>query len=815
MPPFVLPVALGGTGDITYEIDNTLISGLNGIPTDTQFDGNNRRVTGTPSVGGEFSFGYKATDSSGTPQVITTIITVQVADDEATLPFRFDLASQSMPGLKKGEAIGTVPPFQLPVALGGSGNITYEIDNTLISGLNGIPTDTQFDGSTRRITGTPSAGGEFSFGYKATDESDPPQVITTIITLQVEDDQAALPFRFDPFTEYSPGLKKGEAIGTVPPFQLPIALGGTGDITYEIDNTLISGLNGIPTDTQFDANSRRVTGTPSAAGEFSFGYKATDESDPPQVISTIITVQVEDDQVILPFRFDPFTEYSPGLKKGEAIGTVPPFQLPEALGGTGNITYEIDNTLISGLNGIPTDTQFDGSTRRVTGTPSAGGEFSFGYKATDESDPPKVISTIITVQVQDDEVTLPFRFDLASQSMPGLKKGEAIGTVPPFVLPVALGGTGDITYEIDNTLISGLNGIPTDAQFDASTRRVTGTPSAAGEFSFGYKATDESDPPKVISTIITVQVQDDEVALPFRFDIASQSMPGLKKGEAIGTVPPFELPIALGGTGDITYEIDNTLISGLNGIPTDTQFDGSTRRITGTPSAGGEFSFGYKATDESDPPQVISTIITVQVEDDQAELPFRFDLATEFIPGMKNGEAIGTIPPFQLPVALGGSGDITYAIDNTLISGLSGLPADTQFNAGNRRVTGTPSQDGIFSFGYKATDESVPPQVISTIITIEVAPADLAIPKEPEGVAHDSPFPDHIRIYWTSTGNFQTYIELDVTEDHEGPVLPPVTIRREITAGLSYTFFDLMPGWSYQYRVRHFNAAGNGPWFTP
>ena len=131
------------------------------------------------------------------------------------------------------------------------------------------------------------------------------------------------------------------------------------------------------------------------------------------------------------FVFDPTTEYIPVLKKGEAIGTVPPFQLAATIGGVGDITYEIDNTLISGLNGLPTDTQFDGNNRRVTGTPSAGGEFNFGYKATDESDPPRSITRIITVQVQDDEAALPFRFDLASQSTPGLKKEKRLAPCRP------------------------------------------------------------------------------------------------------------------------------------------------------------------------------------------------------------------------------------------------------------------------------------------------------------------------------------------------------------------------------------------------
>ncbi|MYA02884.1 MAG: hypothetical protein F4Y35_13980, partial [Chloroflexi bacterium] len=94
--------------------------------------------------------------------------------------------------------------------------------------------------------------------------------------------------------------------------------------------------------------------------------------------------------------------------------------------------------------------------------------------------------------------------DMDDGDMAGLHFGEEIanqaytaGTaITALVLPEAMGGEGDVTYQIF--------GLPAGLSFDAATRTISGTPEAATEAAILYLATDSAEEDEALEFSITV-----------------------------------------------------------------------------------------------------------------------------------------------------------------------------------------------------------------------------------------------------------------------------------------------------------------------
>ena len=149
-----------------------------------------------------------------------------------------------------------------------------------------------------------------------------------------------------------------------------------------------------------------------------------------------------------------------------SVGTDATITLPEATGGSGNITYRLSSTLPAGLT-------FVAGTREISGTPT--GRFAsaeFTYTATNGSETVSLTFTVV--------VTAPaiaFDSNIANQSW-------VVGTDVAVTLPIARGGVGRLTYSLSPAT-------PTGVTFVAVTRRVSGNPT--GRFAsttFIYTATD-------------------------------------------------------------------------------------------------------------------------------------------------------------------------------------------------------------------------------------------------------------------------------------------------------------------------------------
>ena len=268
---------------------------------------------------------------------------------------------------------------------------------------------------------------------------------------------------------------------------LPEASGGTGALTYS--------LVGLPAGLSFDAATRLLSGTPSAAtnGKVTVTYIVTDESEKFAVLIFSITVNTG---MSTSFGFAgavvPDQRYTAGT-------TIAPLVLPAASGGTGALTYR--------LVGLPAGLSFDAATRTVAGTPTTatGGAVEVTYIVTDESEKFAVLIFSITVNPALSFGGLGFGkiVPTASHDLAKIREFVVGQRVDDFALPEASGGTAPLTYTLSPALPAGLT-------FDAATRTIAGTPRAAGETAYTYTVTDANG----ASTSLSLQT------LPAAFSLA-------------------------------------------------------------------------------------------------------------------------------------------------------------------------------------------------------------------------------------------------------------------------------------------------------
>ena len=160
--------------------------------------------------------------------------------------------------------------------------------------------------------------------------------------------------------------------------------------------------------------------------------------------------------------------------------------LPEASGGDGELMYSV-STLPAGL-------EFDAVSRTLAGTPTeaSDGALTVTYTVTDNDDDTAALAFTITVAT--------------AGTVPVFAAGAAIANqtytvdvaIADLVLPEALGGDGELTYSV--------SALPAGLEFDAATRTLGGTPTAAtdGAVEVTYTVTDANSATATLTFTITV-----------------------------------------------------------------------------------------------------------------------------------------------------------------------------------------------------------------------------------------------------------------------------------------------------------------------
>ena len=679
MEPMVLPEATGGNGALTYTLTSEP-PGLAGLA----FDPETRRLSGTPSEGGRWTFTYRADDADGSTG--RQVFVVMVHD-----PPTFGTASVPDLDLTPGEAM---EPMVLPEATGGNGALTYTLTSEP-PGLAGLA----FDPATRRLSGTPPAAGTWTFTYRADDaDRDETKADAAILTFAVTVGGAAVP-TFGGASVSALALTPGAAMA---PVVLPEAVGGNGALDYTLTSEP-AGLAGLV----FDPVTRRLSGTPPAAGTWTFTYRADDADQ----------IRTDADAAILTFevtvRDDPVPTFGDAsvpaleLTVGEAMA---PVVLPEATGGDGALTYylSIHSDDPSYWPGWPLDRSglvFDPATRRLSGTPVLPpGKWRFVYEVYDEyhnfwSGEGYRSLPYLTFDVTVRDEVPSFGRDVWVSTL-ALVQGEAMAVT----LPEAVGGNGALDYTLTSAP-PGLAGLA----FDPATRRLSGTPPAEGRYTFTYRADDaDRDETKADAAILTFAVTVGG-SLP---SFGDASVPALKltPGTAMA---PVVLPEATGGNGALDYTLRSTPPGGLAGL----RFDARARRLFGWPRSEGHWTFVYRAEDADGRTTVLTFAVTVgdavTVRD---ETPTFGDASVASLALARDAAMTAVV----LPEATGGNGALSYTLTSTP-AGLAGLA----FDPATRRISGTPPEGGRWTFTWRADDaDANRTEADAAVLTFEVRVED-------------------------------------------------------------------------------------------
>ncbi len=525
-----------------------------------------------------------------------------------------------------------ISALQLPEATprsNSSGTLIYSLNPNLPAGL-------RFDASTRQISGTPSSTQQpTSYTYKAVDGSDQ---ATLSFMLSVERDTQPT---FGNATIADQSWSHNEAIRAL---QLPAASAGNGALTYTLTPALPGGLS-------FDASERQISGTPNTAqSATSYTYKVADEDNDEATLTFTIAVGADTQP-----SFGDATIADLVVRSGSAIGAP---QFPNATSGNGELRYSISPDLPAGLS-------FDASTRRITGAPRAmQPATSYTYKAEDADGDEITLTFTITV-LEADKVPSFGDATIADRSW------SLDRTIRALQLPAASGGNGALTYTLTPDLPAGLS-------FDASTRQITGVPSAIQPaVTYSWKAADEDNDEATLTFTIAVEAD----AAPGFGDaaIADQSW---SQGRAIRAL---QLPEASAGNGALAYTLTPELPDGLS-------FDTSTRQITGAPTTlQPAASYTYRVADQDNDEATLSFTIAVEA-----------DMAPEFGDAAIADQSYAqssAIDALQLPRATGGNGALTYTLTPDLPAGLS-------FDASTRQITGAPTTlQPAASYTYRVADQ--------------------------------------------------------------------------------------------------------------
>ncbi|WP_294990045.1 putative Ig domain-containing protein [uncultured Stenotrophomonas sp.] len=567
--------------------------------------------TPTPGYAGPDSFTYTATNAGGTSVPATVTLTVS----PPTVSYS--------PGSPPAGAVGAAYSQSLGGASGGAAPYSY----VLVSGSLPAGLSLASNGS---LTGTPTANGSFNFSVRATDSSTgigPFSATSGTLTLNI----AA------PALTYAPANPTAATVGTAYSASLASAGGGTAPYTYAIAS------GSLPAGVTLASNGS-LAGTPTAGGTFNFTVAATDSSGgsgPFSTTSTPLTLTVN----------PPTISIAPNTLANATVG-VAYSRTVTASDGTAGYSYAVT------AGALPPGLSLS-SAGAITGTPTSAGNFNVTVTATDSSTGtgPYTGSHSYLLIVNAPTLVL----SPASGATFNATAGIALGSIG-FT---ATNGTPPYSYSISSgTLPPGVSLAPSGG--------LSGTPTAAGSFSFSVTATDVSSgtgAPFSVTGGYTMVVVAPIITL------TPATLPAMSVGTAFN-----QTVVASGGQPAFSYAI----VAGA--LPAGLLLNTTSGVISGTPTQAGAYNFTVGATDNGG---------------FSGNQPYSGTVggAVVVLPAASLSNASAGTAYSHSFSASGGTPGYTYVLQS------GPLPAGMALSSAGV-LSGTPTQAGSFTFTVRATDSS-------------------------------------------------------------------------------------------------------------
>ena len=539
------------------------------------------------------------------------------------------------------------------------------------------------------------------------------------------------------------------------------AIGGTTPLKAV---TITNGS--LPGGLTFNATTGAITGTPTAAGSFSFTVQVTDTSSIPFTASALETITIST-------PVTPLTVIG-GAPPAGTVGTAYTTSL-SAIGGTLPYTWSV----VSG--GLPAGLSLSPTTGIISGTPTTVGISIFTAQAQDATGARATAVFSIPINA----AATPLKITLAT--LPG----GTVGVPYSATIPVTGGTAPYACSQVSGTLPAGLT---------LTGCVVSGTPTTAGSSTIQAKATDASNPVQTATSPESITI----VAATTPLTIALATLPNGTVGVAYSATIPVT-----GGTAPYSCTMTGgTLPGGLT-------LTGCV--LSGTPTTANTFSFQVKATDTSNPVQTTTGTETVII----AAAPIPLSITVTSLPngtvnvpytatiGVTGGTApyactitAGTLPagltltsagcivagtpttagtvaltvkatdssttqqttsgpvsltinpagaPLTITVSTLPNGTVNIPYTETI--GVSGgtapysciitngtLPVGLALTSAGCIVSGTPTTAGTVALTVKATDSSNPVQTTTAPVTLTINPAPVLVISSPPIATVGTPY---------------------------------------------------------------------------
>ncbi len=709
MDPVTLPAATGGNGELRYRVIETLPSGLS-------FDEATRVLSGTPTKKQEpTQYTYLVEDADG--DVATLVFTIEIvgkAKDDASfvsygaVPERMaagSTATVTVRMLNVGSTTWTAGTYKLG-SQGPENNVTW--------GRKRVPLAADV---------RPNEEALFEFEITA-----PPGVRSHKFRWKmVRKDQGSAAEWFGSKTELrrievesgsSPSFGGASILGlrlvknaAMDPVTLPAATGGNGDLSYDILETLPSGL-------AFDDSTRILSGTPTAKQDVSqYTYEVEDaDGDTASLPLTIeIVGKAKDDAS--------FVSYGavPERMAADSTATVTVRML-----NTGTTTWTSDRYKL-GSQAPKNNTTWGMKRVPLSSAVPPNGEalFEFEITAPSSADGYKFRWRMLRKEQGSAAERFGGKTELRTIEVEALSFGDAtiadqkwtVGEpIEPVVLPEASGTSGVLSYALTPVLPAGVS-------LDGSTQTLSGTPTEVqAETEYTYTATDENG--NSASLTFNIEV----VAAPVD-DASFVSWSGVPSKMAVGSTATVTVTMENVGTttwtkslhyrlgsesprDNETWGVNRAYLPGSDDAPVEVLPNGTvefTFEIT-APSTVGSYAFEWRMVRNGVSWFGSSTgSVMIEVEDPS--------FGDEVIVDQTYVKDI-PIEPVVLPAASGSGGALSYAVTPP-------LPAGLTFTESTRTLSGTPTVvQAATAYTYTATDGAGNSASLTFHITVEAVSRD-------------------------------------------------------------------------------------------